>query len=83
MTSVKEETELCPIPLQPSCEEGEVALDSVSRQRTGSPPPAAEETSIIDETEDSSIALDSRALWSLLAQHLSSSWGQRCYEFAS
>ncbi|GAA5961411.1 hypothetical protein JCM8115_003438 [Rhodotorula mucilaginosa] len=83
MTSVKEETELCPIPLQPSCEEGEVALDSVSRQRTGSPPPAAEGTSIIDETEDSSIALDSRALWSLLAQHLSSSWGQRCYEFAS
>lgn len=61
----------------------QVALDSVSRQRTGSPPPAAEGTSIIDETEDSSIALDSRALWSLLAQHLSSSWGQRCYEFAS
>lgn len=27
--------------------------------------------------------LDSRATWSLLAQHLSSTWGQRCYEFAS
>ncbi|GAA6008465.1 hypothetical protein JCM10207_007121 [Rhodosporidiobolus poonsookiae] len=31
----------------------------------------------------SSSPLDKRALWSLLAQHLSSSWGARCFEFAS
>lgn len=29
------------------------------------------------------VKVDNRALWSLLAQHLSSSWGARCYEFAS
>ncbi|GAA5835722.1 hypothetical protein JCM11251_007408 [Rhodosporidiobolus azoricus] len=31
----------------------------------------------------SSMKLDNRAVWSLMAQHLSSSWGARCYEFAS
>ncbi|BGO90469.1 hypothetical protein NBRC10512_006745 [Rhodotorula toruloides] len=35
----------------------------------------------IDTTQ--AIKVDNRALWSLLAQHLSSSWGARCYEFAS
>lgn len=70
------ETELRPSSSRPPCDEGAVTLDPVSQLRTGSPPA---EGNPIDETT----ALDSRALWSLLAQHLSSSWGQRCYEFAS
>ncbi|BGP69235.1 hypothetical protein NBRC10513v2_002578 [Rhodotorula toruloides] len=38
-----------------------------------------------DEGADTTqaVKVDNRALWSLLAQHLSSSWGARCYEFAS
>ena len=83
MTSVKEEIQLRPTSSRPQCDEGAATLDpSVSKQRTVSPPPA-EENAIDEATEDSSTVLDPRALWSLLAQHLSSSWGQRCYEFAS
>lgn len=83
MTSVKEEIQLRPTSSRPQCDEGAATLDpSVSKQRTGLPPPA-EENAIDEVTEDSSTVLDPRALWSLLAQHLSSSWGQRCYEFAS
>lgn len=41
-------------------------------------------TSPGDDTDTTrAVEVDNRALWSLLAQHLSSSWGARCYEFAS
>lgn len=81
MTSVKEELELGTISSPPPCDEGAIAVAPVSKQPTS--PPQTAEADPIDEMDDSSTALDSRALWSLLAQHLSSSWGQRCYEFAS
>ncbi|GAA5975498.1 hypothetical protein JCM10908_005179 [Rhodotorula pacifica] len=63
-----------------------IELDSVSSRpdasavAVGEPP---EQVVSGDAGTSASTTLDSRALWSLLAQHLSSSWGQRCYEFAS
>ncbi|GAA5914652.1 uncharacterized protein JCM6883_001031 [Sporobolomyces salmoneus] len=47
-------------------------------------PRAAESTSeALDSPPETSPGIDKRALISLLAQHSSSTWGQRCFEFAS
>ncbi|POY76866.1 hypothetical protein BMF94_0118 [Rhodotorula taiwanensis] len=47
------------------------------------PPTSDDATTSPPATSQQQAQLDSRAMWSLLAQHLSSTWGQRCYEFAS
>ncbi|GAA5962830.1 hypothetical protein JCM21900_004101 [Sporobolomyces salmonicolor] len=54
----------------------ELSLNDVSARQ---PEQAAQAVS----PTPASNSLDKRALWSLLAQHLSSTWGQRCFEFAS
>ncbi|GAA6020003.1 hypothetical protein JCM8202_004950 [Rhodotorula sphaerocarpa] len=69
------EIELQPVPARQADGAAEAVPTHELPQNDGaSDPPAAQSTQP---------SLDSRALWSLLAQHLSSSWGQGCYGFAS
>ncbi|GAA5880508.1 hypothetical protein JCM3774_000631 [Rhodotorula dairenensis] len=60
-------------------EEEQLELRQIATPRQPSAPPAERS----HENDGETPRLDLRATWSLLAQHLSSTWGQRCYEFAS
>ncbi|GAA5945807.1 hypothetical protein JCM10213_002736 [Rhodosporidiobolus nylandii] len=60
-------------------------MSTVAEQALELQPTRSQASAAAVETGEPSLppALDNKALWSLLAQHLSSSWGARCYEFAS
>ncbi|GAA6061409.1 hypothetical protein JCM10212_004467 [Sporobolomyces blumeae] len=55
----------------------DIALDDAS------PRQAEQDAHAVQQDARISTTIDKRALWSLLLQHSSSTWGQRCFEFAA